>query len=169
MAIENPVTHNMDVSALVRRINRFMVELYKSASSGVSQMSQADIDRLESYLVALRTYRDFVLAQPHLDMPETHPSPIPLAAPVFEPMEVENESVNDWMIMLQRGRDELILSQSSRLSSTLMQYDSARFTALVDKCDALLQDYVKPATPLDLPETSPQEELSGPGRRTIGS
>jgi hypothetical protein len=153
---------NHDVLGLVRRINRFIVELVKSVSSGVSEITGHDRRRLESYLVALRAYKAWVVAQPLLDLPETHPCALPVPAPPEVP-ELENESVADVLVLLGRLRDELIASQSGRYASTLQEHDSVRFDAIVAKVAAFMRDYVEVATPLDLPESSPATPLTGPG------
>ena len=64
-------TANTDVYGLVRRINRFIVEIMKAQSSGVSQTISFDVARARSYLGAVVAYHDWVVAQPLLDLPET--------------------------------------------------------------------------------------------------
>jgi len=86
--------YNHDVAGLHRRTNRFIEELQRSASSGGSQVSGHDMTRLGTYLQAITTYTDWVVSQPQLDLPETHPrewelDPNPTVA------DIENESVVD--------------------------------------------------------------------------
>lgn len=155
--------NNHDVLGLHRRINRFIFELNKSASSGVSRFSDHDKARLRSYLTAMTAYKNWVAAQPDLDLPETHPQEYQLA-PVTEVGAVENENCADAMNLLAKCRDELNNSQSARLSSGLMEADKVRFEAIVEKISKFLDDYVDAATPLDLPESSPRDEATGHGR-----
>mgnify|MGYP000429930839 CR=1 FL=1 len=155
--------NNHDILGIHRRINRFIVELNKSASSGVSQFHDHDKKRLRAYLTSMTAYKDWVSAQPHLDLPETHPQEYALEPPT-EVGAVENESCADAMNLLAKCRDELDNSQSARLSSGLMEADRVRFEAIVEKIAKFLDEYVDKATPLDLPESSPRDPATGHGR-----
>jgi hypothetical protein len=66
-------TCNTDIFSLYRRINRFIVEVIKSQSSGVSQTMPFDITRVKSYTFSLRSFIAWVVAQPLLDLPDTGP------------------------------------------------------------------------------------------------
>lgn len=153
---------NHDVAGLCRRVNRFIVELNKSVSSSVHDMNEFDQGRLNDYLAAIRAYRTWVVAQPHLDLPETHPRPIEIG-PNPEPPDVENESVRDIVNLMEICRDELVSSQSARNPAGLIVFDDNRAMALVEKCQAFLDNYIKATQPMDLPETSPLRPVSGPG------
>jgi len=157
---------NHDIAGLHARINRFIEELIKSVSSGTSQMNDFDQARLKTYLDAIDTYHDWVLAQPHLDLPETHPRQIELEENPVIP-DTENENVNDCNRMLAIARDELIHGQSARNAAQLNKFDSSRLRALTDKVRKFLNDYIKTTTPLDLPESSPQALHTGEGRKGI--
>lgn len=50
------VTYNADVRGIVRRINRFIQEIFLSQSSGVSKSSAFDVARAVSYIGAVRSY-----------------------------------------------------------------------------------------------------------------
>lgn len=160
------IVNNHDIAGLNARINRFIEELIKSVSSGTSQVNEFDQARLTTYLDAIDIYHAWVIAQPHLDLPETHPRPILLEANPETP-DVENENVNDIVRILEIARDELVNSQSARDGASLNKFDSARLKAVISKVRAFLETYVKIATPLDLPESSPQAAQSGPGRTGI--
>lgn len=155
--------YNHDIVGIYNRVNRFVEELVKSVSSGVSQMNAFDQARLLSYLKNISTYLAWVTAQPQLDLPETHPRLYALPeAP--EPVTVENEEVDDVVRMLLVARDEIINSQSARQGSGLIPFDASRFLAVVKKCEAFMADYVATVTPLDLPESSPTDPMSGGGK-----
>lgn len=154
--------YNHDMAGLVSRINRFIVEMHKASSSSLSEMSEADVGRLKSYLGALRAYHGWVTSQPELDLPETAPRLITLE-PFPSIGDVENEGINDILRMMILMRDELVGSQSARRPSGLVAFDSGRFLAIVSKVENFLEQYVAVATPLDLPESSPQAPVSGPG------
>ena len=157
---------NHDIAGLNARLNRFIEELIKSVSSGTSQVNIFDQTRLSTYLNAVDTYHAWVLSQPHLDLPETHPREIELEPNPTIP-DVENENVNDVMRILAIARDELINSQSARDAANLNKFDSARLTAVIEKVRQFLAQYITVATPLDLPESSPQAAVSGAGRTGI--
>jgi hypothetical protein len=159
---EQGKTYNTDVFGFVRRINRFIEEVFGSQSSGVSKTSPFDINRAKTYITALRGYHDWVIGQPELDLPETSSRAISLPAnPVIPP--IENESLYDLAVLLELARDELANSQSSRLSSNLISFDSLRMVAILDKVDAFIDSYILVIDPLDLPETSPKYPMAPGG------
>ena len=162
----NGITYNTDVFGVVRRINRFIEEIFLSASSGVSRTSVFDVARAKSYIGAIRAYVTWVVSQPELDLPETGPRAINLPASPVIPT-IENESLYDLAILFELSRDELANSQSSRLSSNLIKYDRDRLVALLDKADAFITNFIQVVDPLDLPESSPMANVSGPGRQGV--
>jgi len=155
-------TSNTDVYGLVRRINRFIVEIMKSQSSGVSQTISFDVARARSYLSAIVAYHDWVVAQPLLDLPETGPTYIDLPVAPTVPL-FENESLYDICVLLELAREELANSQSSQLSSNLISFDSQRLMAIISKASKFITDYVTVVDPLDQPETSPMTPSTGKG------
>lgn len=158
-------TYNSDIFSLARRLNRFIEELVKSQSSGVSQTMPFDVTRVKSYLDSIEAFAAWVVAQPLLDLPETGPQKMELpTAPDLPPL--ENESVYDIVVLLDILRDELTNSQSSRLSSNLIKYDFLRFKDTVQKIRNLIS-YIEASEPLDLPESSPRQEMTGAGRTGI--
>jgi hypothetical protein len=151
-----PDVYNHDVVGIYNRLNRFIVEIFRSVSANVSQMNAFDQARLQSYLDGIRNYVSWVIAQPQLDLPETTPRKYVLETPPVVP-DVESEEVSDLLRMLILSRDELTDSQSSRTGSGLIPFDHARFMAVIDKSDAFLKTYIQVTSPLDLPESSPDE------------
>lgn len=163
MADNGVTVYNHDVAGIQRRINRFIIEMIKSVSNSNSLMNEFDQVRLQTYLDAIRGYVSWVTSQPALDLPETSPRAYILDPnPAWEL--TENESVVDVVRMLELSRDEVINSQSARMSAGLNKFDTARLLAVVDKIDAFLKNYIKLITPLDLPESSPMRVMSGPGK-----
>lgn len=157
------IVYNHDVVAIYNRTNRFKEELIKCVSSNLSSMSKYDIDRLESYLNAIDKHHDWVISQPALDLPETSPREYVLEPAPSVP-DIENEDVGDLVRLLGLAADELINSQSARLGSGLVSFDSARLRTITDKSRKFLNDYIKVVSPLDLPESSPATAVTGPGR-----
>ena len=115
-----------------------------------------------SYLNAIDTYQDWVINQPALDLPETAPRTYELESPP-EIVETENENVNDLVRIMLLARDELTNSQSARDPANLNKFDSSRLRAITEKCRQFVLTYIDVATPLDFPESSPQEATSGHG------
>lgn len=159
-------TYNHDIVGIYNRINRFIMEAMKNASSSNSQVNQFDLRRLKSYFDAILFYHDHVQGAPDLDLPETTPRLYDLReAPVVP--EMENESLADICRLLELVRDELLSSQSARQGAKLISFDSDRFLQVITKCQRFLSDYVEQATPLDLPESSPRVTVTGDGRKGI--
>ncbi len=157
---------NHDIAGLCRRINRFIVELHLSVSSGVHEVNEFDQARLQHYLAAARAYRDWVVGQPHLDLPETHPRPIEIG-PDPDVSAVENESVRDVINLMELCRDELVNSQSARYPAGLIKFDDARAMSIIEKCQKFLDEYIAKVQPIDMPESSPSQPMSGPGATGI--
>ena len=168
MATTPDVTHtyNTDIFGLIRRMNRFIIEIVKSQSSNVSVTQPFDAQRMLSYLAAITSYQAWVTTQPLLDLPETAPQPIALL-PDPELTVIENESLYDLAMMITLARDELKGSQSSRLSTNLMKFDSDRLSAVMLKCNNFINDYISKVDPIDLPESSPMTPVSTAGARGV--
>lgn len=161
-------TYNHDVSGIVHRVKRFQYELFKSASSGGAFVNTFDQARWAKYLDAVDTYVDHVVAQPQVDLPETHPRKIIMdLMPDDAITTVENESIRDVIYYLQLMMLEAADSQSSRMSAGLLTFDENRIRALNEKARRLLNDYVAQVQPLDLPESSPTRAMSGAGKSGV--
>ena len=155
--------YNQDVASLCRRIARYADEVHKARSNAVADMSEFDITRVKSYSAGLRQFHAWIIGQPQLDLPEWTPTAENL--PDWEDHDrVENEAVNDLVRDLHTMWFELVNSQSGRVSTGLVSFDSDRFIAQLDKLDSFVSDYIENVQPLDLPETTPTHETSGPGR-----
>ena len=158
--------NNQDIAGLHARLNRFLREIHKSASSGLAAITTPDMARFKSYLNAVTVYQTWVVGQPELDLPETHPRVYTLE--VITPLsDVNNEAVNDFLRMLENTRDELVNAASARRAAGLSASDSKRLSDNITKATSFLVDYVEPITPLDLPETSPAAVSSGVGTTGI--
>ena len=166
--MEVVTTLNHDVAGICRRTQRFMYDLYKSVSSNVAFTSNFDQIRWASYLDAIDSYVSHVQSNPALDLPESHPREISLECLCDEVIgKIENESISDCIYYLKLLIVEISNSASSRLPSGLIKFDEERCRALNEKARRLLEDYVKNVQPLDLPESSPKNELTGAGRKGI--
>lgn len=161
-------TYNHDVAGICTRIHRFVVETKKSVSAGMAQVNEFDQARLAQYLDAIDGYTDWVVGQPQLDLPETHPRKLEVTLmPDDEVEDIENESLRDVARLWKLAILEMASSQSSRAGSGLVKYDEARLRAIVQKTRALLETYIKTIDPLDLPESSPAYPMSGSGKTGV--
>jgi hypothetical protein len=158
-------TYNTDVHSIVRRYNRFLVETLKSQSSGISYTLPFDMVRLQSYLASMNAYLDFIVSQPLLDCPETGPTEMPLPENPVLPV-LENESASDIIQLFEIARDEISNSQSARMPTNLIRFDYDRQKSYLAKITNLIE-YILAQEPLDLPESSPQAAVTGPGNRGI--
>jgi hypothetical protein len=158
-------TYNTDIHSICRRYNRFLVEVTKSQSSGISYTLPFDMQRLSTYISSMRAYLAFIVSQPLLDCPETGPTEMQLPENPTLPV-LENESAADVLQLIEIARDEISNSQSSRMPTNLIRFDYERQVSYLDKIDNLIA-YILAQEPLDLPESSPQAAVTGPGNRGV--
>lgn len=155
--------YNDDVRGFVLRIDRFLQEMNKSQSANITEFVSFDVDRLKSYLQVCEAYLSWVSAAPQLDLPETHPLEL-VNPPMPELPTVENPMIDDVLRLMVRLRGEALRSQSSRRASGLVSFDLERFKAILGKIGAYLDDFVATVNPVDLPESSPSQPITGPGK-----
>jgi hypothetical protein len=142
---------NQDIAGLCARIKKFRFEMTESQSAGLASFRVFDVTRMKHYLTTLRTYKAWVMDQPELDLPKSHPTLYNVELPEA-PVSAENTAVVDVVRLLDALVLELSRSQSSDLATGLETFDAARFDAIVTKVEKFLTDYVEVATPIDLPE-----------------
>lgn len=161
------VTLNTDVVGLNNRYIRFLVEVMKCASANSSQVKSADLQRLKTYLSALRSYLDHVSREPEMDLPETNPKSYTLEdLPALS--EIENESLADCCRLIELCREEMVNSQTARLASGIIHFDKERQDKIIEKAERFIKDYIEVVTPLDLPESSPRKPTNSSGALGIG-
>jgi hypothetical protein len=171
MALDGKIpneTYNMDIVTIVRYLDRFVFEVWKSVSSGFSDTTDHDITRLNEYLARIRGYHAFCMSLPLLDLPDSSPCLYELQEP-HDTSTCENEALDQMIRVLQRGRLELVASQSSRRSNGLQSHDSARLMAVVERAQNLLDEYIIPLQPTDLPESTPHRDVTGHGRTGVST
>lgn len=151
---------NQDVAWLYNKIRRFFVEVAKSQSATVSAMRTPDQVRLDAYLQSFKKGLNWINSQGDLDLPESHPFPMELEA-FPDDVELENESANMVLRLFRVLAIELTNCQSAKVGSGLISHDIKRIAAIVTKIESFLNDYIKDegATPLDYPESSPEEPM----------
>lgn len=160
------ISYNLDVVYINDKLCRYAYEVIKSVSSGVANVNTFDMARMQNYLDDLDAAVDYVLAQPQLDMPETHPRERALQQ-FPEVPDMENDELDHVVRLLEAARFELIDGQSARMPAGMLPFDAARIKALVAKNRQWLTTFVTARSPMDLPESSPQEGTTGPGRTGV--
>ena len=162
-----PVTvNNFHVRFLADKVHRFGVELIKSQSANDSQMKPADRARLSSYLDSVDFAVNWIESLPELDLPETSPREY-VCEDFPAEVDAENEAINVACDILRACYLETVNGQSARRSAGMNVHDVKRVRDVVSHCRNFLTEYVENALPLDLPESSPMEANTGPGRTGI--
>ena len=162
-----PVTvNNFHVRFLADKVHRFGVELIKSQSANDSQMKPADRTRLSSYLDSVDFAVNWIGSLPELDLPETSPREY-VCEDFPAEVDAENEAINVACDILRACYLETVNGQSARRAAGMSPHDIKRVRDVVSHCRNFLTEYVTNALPLDLPESSPMEENTGPGRTGI--
>lgn len=153
--------NNPDVASLVRRWDRTLVELTKSVSANVSETMVYDLGRVKQALFMLKSYQAFVTSLPPWDTPESYPVLIKVDCYGTVPP-IENDSVWDLAQTVDTAIIELANSQSARLSSNLVPFDSERMAQTITRVEALVA-HIETAEPVDYPESAPREANAGQG------
>lgn len=158
--------YNLDCTYLADKIARYAGEVQMSVSSNVAFVNEFDMSRLQQYLTDIDRAVSYINDQPQLDLPESHPM-VHAIQPFPVMRDMESDEWDHVVRLLRAGYIELVNSQSARLGAGLMPFDSRRITALVAKCRQWLNDYVAERSPMDLPETSPQQSMSPAGKTGV--
>jgi len=161
-------TNNLDVHALVEKMNRFIREVIACQSGNHNGVMEHDLKRLKSYLLSCKTLKAHYEAEPILDLPEWHPTI--LEAELIEMNAIgaiENESLKAWSRLMHIAAFELGNSQSSRQSTSFIKPDSIRLDAIFIKLDNYITNYIEKILPEDLPETTPDFGSVGVGNLGI--
>ncbi len=145
---------NDDIAGIYHRINKYIVECQLSASANVAAVNEFDMVRMDAYLKVITSYIDWVVAQPALDLPETHPQLVTLK-PKPEILDIENLMIQDCIRLWERARDECTASQSARNPTGMISFDEKRLRAVIEKTEKYMTDHIAKVSPIDLPESSP--------------
>jgi hypothetical protein len=154
-------TNNHDVASLMRRLDRLLIELTKSASSNVSALMVYDLARVRGHLKMLKSFKLWAAKQPHMDAPESNPVTVKVEC-FGKVLNVDNDSVWDLSQLIDTAILELASSVSSRLSANMLPHDSDRFDSYVARIEDLLA-HIEASEPTDNPESMPRDQNSGEG------
>ncbi len=146
-------TLNQDIYSLDNMIIRYLLEMMTSVSSEVQVIQPPDRTRIDAYIASLDQFRGWMVNSSPTDYPATYklyyclsqkPEPVYIAsAPI-------RDLVNQFIVM----EGELVLSQSSRLSSGILPQDDIRFQSYLARMRDYLTNYHDQAAPNDHPRTT---------------
>jgi hypothetical protein len=156
-------TRNLDIAGLLRRLDRGLVEITKSQSSGVSGTLPFDFARIKSFQVGWLNYAvNFAAKEPFADTPESTPVEIAVVCYGTTPP-IENDSGWDMAQLIDTMMLELAGSQSSNIGNGFLPpHDLKRFVDLNGRLSNLIAHSEK-IDPLDYPESSPRADSTGQG------
>lgn len=155
--------YNLDVCYCNDKLCRYAYEVVKAVSSGLAATNSFDLTRMLGYLDDIDAAVAYVTKQPQLDLPESHPT-LHAIEPFPEIPNMESDEMDHVARLLKSARTELVNSQSARMGAGFLPFDANRVTGLVAKTRQWLTEYVSKRTPMDLPESSPQQAMTGAGR-----
>ena len=155
------ITYNMDIETLHAKHLRIKMEVEKCQSSNLADLKTFDLTRIHSYITDLKAKLNQIISQPEMDLPDFSPRQYPLE-PYGMNQALDNELLVDFLKYLEAVDFELINSQSSRHSTSLMAHDLGRYQAGIRKLEEQLA-YAEGVKPLDRPESSPKVAMTGTG------
>jgi len=146
---------NMDIESMVRYLDRIIREMVQSTSSSTTDVRQADASRLQAYIKAIKAKKEAIFAEPELDCPKTNRVSYEIPeCPVVPPM--DNDMVRDIANHLVMIREELVQAPGSvNIPNGLSVHDAMRFDTYIRKLENMVEVFISPEEPIDLPETSP--------------
>lgn len=142
---------NHDIMGLVRRINDYIYELAVSQSQNSPVIHPDDLRRLKEYLESSAFYKAWVITQPRIDLPATHPAEIPVPNGPTERPE-RNNCLIDVIVMFEKMRDELLQCVSAQWAAGLAEDDALRFDKIHGKLTNYVVDFIEQTQPVDQPE-----------------
>lgn len=136
-------TYNTDIVTLTNKLNRYIAEAYMSESASVHTTNPFDLERFVSYNAQIVEAHAWIMSTPQVDNPSVYPRYYPIGVWDDVP-KIESDNIRTMIRGLETTRDELIMSQSSRVSSGMLVKDSERFIANMKRNDALLALSIDP-------------------------
>jgi len=130
-------TYNTDVVTITNKLNRFIAEAYMSESASVHTILPADLARFQAFNAELVRTQGWIMAQPQVDNPSVYPRFSKIAVWDSVP-QIESDNIRTMIRGLETTRDELIMCQSSRISSGFLVKDNDRLTANLTRNKELL-------------------------------
>ena len=166
MAVEIPEEiGNTDIKRLLAGLVIFDFQLAKSSAADQSDgfPVEADMTRLVDRIGDILSWVTYASSQPLQDAPETHGRiyyPVPVFEEVPEPSNIDVNRLRDSIKLFYM---EMVFSQSARNTNGIGTFDTGRALSYIASITSMVEDYIKPRTPNDLPNVSPINPLVGPG------
>lgn len=167
---------NIDIIALVSRMDRMYVDMCKSQSANMPNgLLEADSVRFNDYLDDFGRELDYVISKPIPDMPEASGMlqwTVPLWDDMYtDPEDVENDDISQILMQLIAYRVEATHSQSNRLVQGFIPVkegpsDVVRLQQGLTRLRNLVT-FVAETNPSDRPESTPREMPVTSGRLDI--
>jgi hypothetical protein len=159
-------SYNIHIAMLIRLIDRAIIEVTKSQSAPGSGVRQADADRIESYMNEMESFVNFSSRLPETDTPKSHPLAVQFDPPLSLPR-IENDSM--WLLaqMFDTMRIEVGQSASSRQPNGWWKPDLPRVLKYIDDVRVFMAQHVQKVTPVDVPESSPRENVQPRGKMGV--
>lgn len=162
---ERQVLSNIDVRAMLDRLDRMRLEVAKCQSANMpSGLLDADKARILDYVSDYRRYMEYAMALPIPDSPEASgrwSMTVPDDSEVPSPEAVENDDIAVILRQFEVYRLEMVESQSARLIQGFIPVpegqpgDVARFRDGITRIENLVQ-YAADTQPSDRPESTPK-------------
>lgn len=167
---------NMDIIALVSRMDRMYVEMAKCQSSNwASGLFESDLARFNDYLNDFERELEYVISRPIPDMPEAS-GMLNWTIPAWDeggmftdPEDIENEDIAQILMQLIAYRVEASHAQSARMVQGFIPVpegqpsDVARMRQGLQRLRNLIE-FVAQTQPSDRPESTPREMPVTAGR-----
>ena len=155
---------NRDLAGLVERIDEVIYEISRSQSEGLLDLRVADRNRIDSYNNRLERYVEWVVSEPEVDAPESHPSQVNITyISETEDDDAENKALRDLIRMYRVLMQEMSLSASNRMPNGISSHDKGRFDQHLAKIRSFLTAYVDQTQPVDMPESQPSSAQTDHG------
>ena len=158
--------YNIDVYRAADHLSKMRTEIHKAQSAGLpGGMKVYDRARQNSYVDSFEGKIEKMQKGIELDLPESHP--ITIEVPDLLPLQKTNNPECDYFIVLvEKGWQEVVNSQSSRDSGKLLEADYNRIKLIIAKMREHL-DYLEKCLCGDWPESSPKEAMTGDGSKGV--
>lgn len=151
---------SQDIAFLVKRSRVLREEMKKAVSNNTNFISGPDRIRIDSYFKALTDFKAWIVAQPFMDLPKTSPREYDLGESPIVP-ELENLDAMVILELMKTLEEEIAYSQSSRMTSGMIDQDSTRWDLNVLKIEKFLLEYVDKNSPLDRPDSAYSNPVVG--------
>jgi hypothetical protein len=150
---------NMYVPGIVERMDRMVYTMLESESSGLNDIVQGDLNRIEQDSAALQGYVKVLFDEGSLDLPHSYEAmyPIQYATLGYNYDDCKNKALRDLTRLLVAGWVGWSRSESADRSNGLYEADYNRFVTTMQSFDNLVSAYIKNYTPLDTPAISSYE------------